>query len=107
MNHMDSAQPGKSEMDPGYLLSIVCEGGEQVCIHADEAGLKHLARSLDRLLASLQKGECPHDHMFADDWAGDELTSTMLAGERDAGCSQVKHLKICGWTAEWKNEYGL
>lgn len=104
---MDSGKIDGSELEPDYLLSIVCDGGEQMYIHADEGGLKHLATSLERLIASLQRGNCPHDHMFTSDWAGDELTSMMLSSERDAGCTQVKHLKIYGWTAEWKKKHGL
>ena len=92
---------------PG-LLSVVAEkDGNTVYIHADEAGLERLARTIENLRAKLRKGECDHDHLFTKTWAGGELTESMLDQERDAGATQVHHIKIYSWTREWKEKHAL
>jgi hypothetical protein len=43
-------------------------------VHADAKGLAHLIGSLERLKTTVEAGECDHDHMHTDAWAGDELS---------------------------------
>jgi hypothetical protein len=93
---------------PTRLLSVVAEkSGDVVHIHTDELGLERLARVIDDLRAKLRAGECDHDHLFTEAWAGGELTETMLAQDRESGATQVHHVKIYAWTSEWKAKHGL
>ncbi|WP_076426729.1 Imm32 family immunity protein [Aquipseudomonas alcaligenes] len=85
------------------LLSIATDqGGEVVHIHADLSGLKHLRSELERMIESLEKNQCDHTHLRSEDWAGYELTTSMLETEKAAGCRQVHHLKISSWNDIWK-----
>ena len=93
---------------PKHLLSVVTEpDGDVVYIHADRAGLEHLRKTVDRLIKRLEKGECDHDHLHSPDWAGSELSTSMLQQEKDAGCKSVHHVKIYSWNDEWKTKHGL
>jgi hypothetical protein len=93
---------------PDHLLSVVTEpSGDVVYIHADMAGLEYLRDVIDRLLEKLAKGESDHDHFHSNDWAGWDLTTSMLASEKDTGCKTVHHVKIYSWNKEWKEKHGL
>ncbi|MDB5346404.1 MAG: hypothetical protein JWP89_4781 [Schlesneria sp.] len=59
------------------------------------------------LKRKIEAGECPHDHLHSESWAGSELTETMLALERIKGCKQVHHVKVYGWPDEWAKKHGL
>ena len=94
--------------EPSHLLSVTASPeGDVVTIHADIAGLEFLRATVDRLLSKLQTGQCDHDHLRTTDWAGDELSKSMLITERDSGHSTVHHLEVLAWTAEWKEKHGL
>lgn len=85
------------------LLSIATDpGGEVVHIHADLSGLNNLRNELERMIKNLEKGQCDHTHLRSEEWAGYELTTSMLGVEKAAGCRQVHHLKISGWNEIWK-----
>ena len=93
---------------PTGLLSVVTEkGGDIVHIHGDEVGLERLARIIEAVREELRRGECGHDHLRTAAWAGSELTESMLAQEREAGATQVHHVKVYGWNPEWKRKHGL
>jgi hypothetical protein len=98
-----------TEIDPPeHLLSVVTEpGGDVVYIHADHAGLEALRASIDRLLECFNQNDCHHEHLFSPDWAGWDLSTTMLEQEREAGCKTVHHIKIYAWDDEWKRKHGL
>ena len=90
------------------MLSIVAEPtGDVVYVHADSEGLEVLERAVAALRESVAQGKCEHDHLFTEVCGGSELTETMLVQERRAGCTQVHHLKLYGWTDEWSKKHGL
>jgi|JI6StandDraft_1071083.scaffolds.fasta_scaffold20932_7 hypothetical protein len=98
-----------SQMDqPNHLLSVVTDPeGDVVFIHGDRAGLECLRSAIDRLLRNLAEGKTDHDHFRSTDWAGSELTTSMLSSEKEAGCRSVHHVKIYSWSDEWKKKQGL
>lgn len=91
-----------------YLLCFVCDGQDQVYIHADEAGPDQLARTVTKLLESVRQGRVGHEHLISEEWGGGgELTASMLDQEREAGCTAVHHVKIYAWTSEGRKRDGL
>ncbi len=95
-------------IEKSKLLSVVTNPeGDTVYIHADLNGLKKLRDSVVSMIESLEVGECDHDHLRTEDWAGNELTATMLDSEKAKGCGQAHHVKLYGWNTEWKNKHGL
>ena len=90
------------------MLSVVTEPeGDVVYVHADAAGIEQLEKLVAYLKRGVQAGDCPHDHLHSESWAGSELTEKMLAQEKDKGCRQVHHVKVYGWTNEWASKHGL
>lgn len=90
------------------LLSVTTgPDGDLVTLHGDQAGLELLRDRLTALLDRLAAGECDHAHLRSPDWAGFELTTTMLDGERHQGHSPVHHLEVFAWTSEWRSKHGL
>jgi hypothetical protein len=89
---------------PSYTLAVATDGKGQVMVHADAKGLATLIESLERLKKKVESGECDHDHLFTDAWAGSEL-SDKLGCEKEAAL--VHHLKIHGWTEEWAMKHGF
>lgn len=90
------------------MLSVVTEpDGDVVYVHADAAGVVQLEELVAYLKKKIEAGECPHDHLRSESWAGSELTETMLAQEKIKGCKQVHHVKVYGWTDEWASKHGL
>ena len=93
---------------PDHLLSVVTEpAGDVVYIHADRPGLEFLRDAINRLLANLAKGKTDHDHFHSPDWGGWQLSTSMLASEKESGCKTVHHVKIYSWDEEWKKKSGL
>jgi hypothetical protein len=93
---------------PAYLLSVTtAKSGDVVTIHGDRAGLAVLRDRVNELLVKLEREECDHEHLRSPDWAGSELTTTMLADERQSGHSTVHHLELFAWSAEWRAKHGL
>jgi len=92
------------------LLSVVTEqDGDVVYIHAYLSGLTKLKQSIESMIRTLESGECTHDHLVSEDWAGYELTTSTLESERKRkkDCRQVHHVKLYAWTEEWKQKHGL
>lgn len=91
-----------------YLLSVTSSvEGDYVTIHGNISGLQKLRNEIDLLLSKLQANECDHDHLRTQEWAGHELTCTMLAQEQDTGHRTVHHLELFAWTDEWQEKHGL
>jgi len=90
---------------PGLLSVVAAETGDIVHIHADAAGLAHLAQAIELLRASLDRGECDHVHLMSNAWGGFDLTESKLQSEGSS--SQVHHLEILAWTQEWKERHEL
>ena len=94
-------------MKEQHLLSVVTdEDGSQVFIHLDLAGVNYLLKELSHLKAQLEDNDCPHFHLFTEEWGGGELTSSKLPDQKDEK-HQVHHLKIYGWNEEWKVKHKL
>lgn len=93
---------------PNYLLSVTSAAtGDAVTIHADKAGLLALRARLDALLARLDQHTSDHDHLRSAEWAGFELTTSMLGSERTDGHRTVHHVEIYAWSPEWKERHRL
>ncbi len=90
------------------LLSVITEpSGDIVKIHTDLSGLIKLRATIDGLISSIEKGECDHAHLRSEDWAGFELTTSMLDSDKSKSSNQVHNLEIMAWTTEWKNKHQL
>lgn len=98
-----------TEIDrPKYLLSVTSvSSGDTVTIHADKAGLLVLRERLDVLLAKLDRDSSDHEHLRSAEWAGFELSTSMLASERAHGHQTVHHVEIYAWSPEWKEHHKL
>lgn len=93
---------------PNYLLSVTsASSGDAVTIHADKEGLLALRARVDVLLAKLDRDASDHEHLRSAEWAGFELTTSMLASERTHGHQTVHHVEIYAWSPEWKERHGL
>lgn len=93
---------------PDYLLSVTsASSGDTVTIHADKEGLLALRARLDVLLAKLNRGASDHEHLRSAEWAGFELSTSMLASERAQGHQTVHHVEIYAWSPEWKKHHDL
>jgi hypothetical protein len=90
-----------------HLLAFVADkDGNQVFLHADLAGVEYLIKELEYLRKELKNNDCPHTHLFSEDWGSGELsTSTML--NKDAEGLAVHHLKMYGWNNEWVKKHGF
>jgi len=66
---------------------------DELFIHGDPEGLRRLSDLLQKLASIAERGEFPHEHLFAPEWGGDELSSQ--AQEKDHRC--LLHVKIFGW----------
>jgi hypothetical protein len=98
--------PPKSAVDeslePEYLLDIQTDSdGSQVFMHADAEGLAFIERAVSRLRQKAESGECDHDHLFAQDWGGNELSTSSLSD----GMRHVSHMKIYAWSKVWLAEH--
>lgn len=93
---------------PSYLLSVTtAPGGDTVTIHADKEGLLALRARIDGLLTKLDRDASDHEHLRSAEWAGFELSTSMLASERAQGHQPVHHVEIFAWTAQWKKHHEL
>jgi len=72
----------------------------------DLEGVDFLISELSKLRKILEQNDCPHTHLFTEDWGGGELTNTSLK-DYDMERNQVHHMKIYGWNAEWKKKHNL
>ena len=90
-----------------HLLSFVTDDDEhQVFIHVDLAGVEFLLNKLCNIKKQLEENDCPHSHLFTEEWGGEELSSTKLASQEDEQ-NQVHQVKIYGWNDEWKVKHKL
>jgi hypothetical protein len=93
---------------PNYLLSVTsASSGDTVTIHADKEGLLALRARIDGLLIELDKDASDHEHLRSVEWAGFELTTSMLDSERTRGHQTVHHLKIYAWSPAWRKHHAL
>lgn len=80
-------------MDPDIHLTFeLTPDAEELQIHANHEGLRHLIRILDLL----QKQEEDHDHLTTPSWGGNDL-SEELHGE---GHKLINHVKVYVWRTD-------
>lgn len=102
---MGSEQQENEAAAPDYLLSFLCDGGDQIYVHADEAGLEQLSQTVQMLLRKVREVKCEHEHLVSDEWGGGgELTPRTPAQIQQPDCTPVHHVKIYAWTPEWKEK---
>ena len=90
-----------------YLLSFVTdEEGSNLSIHCDLEGVSLLIEHLELLKKDLENNDCPHTHLFTEDWGGNGLTNTKLENQPNE-INQVHHVKIYGWNDQWKVKHKL
>ena len=78
------------------LLSFeVDANAEQLFIHADPAGLRGLAKRLERLASRVEQQGADHDHLFSDEWGDGDLSSQPQA----EGNRAIHHVKVLAWPA--------
>jgi hypothetical protein len=76
------------------LLSIeISPEGDELFVHGDPAGLRRLSAVLEQVAASAERGEFPHEHLFANEWGGDDLASEA----QESGHRCLMHVKVLGW----------
>jgi hypothetical protein len=96
------AVPMDVALEPHHLLDVQTDsGGTQVFIHADAKGLAVLKQTVERLQSKAENGACDHDHLFAADWGGCELSTSDLS----EGMHHVSHVKIYGWSKSRLEEH--
>ncbi|AAQ58916.1 Imm32 family immunity protein [Chromobacterium violaceum] len=90
------------------LLSICSsETGDSVHMHANLQGLIILQDAIINLQRKLLADQSDHEHFRSADWAGYELTTSMLESEYNSNCKQVHHLELFAWTDEWREKHKL
>ena len=90
---------------PDYILNLTFDKDGVVHLHADRDGLSELISRLEHIKDKIEEDICEHDHLFTEEWGGDELSSKNgIIGEEH---NLVHHLKIFGWTSEWAKKHGL
>jgi len=90
-----------------HLLSFVTdEDGDQLFMHADLAGVEFFMEELNRIKEKLKANECPHSHLFTEDWGGEELSNSKLSGQ-EGEVNQIHHVKIYGWNEVWCKKHKL
>jgi hypothetical protein len=99
-------QPLGEKMQEHLLSFVTDQDGNQVFIHADKAGLEYLIQELTRLKKGIEDNDCPHSHFFSAEWGGDSLSLSKLEDLPDE-VNQVHHVKIYGWTEEWREKHKL
>ena len=77
-----------------YLLTFeVDKEAEQIFIHGDPVGLERFANALLKIAKSAKDWDFPHDHFFAEEWGGDDLSSVPQSEDG----KPVSHVQIYGW----------
>jgi hypothetical protein len=88
---------------PKHVLAFVSRGDGELIVHADARGLEVLANTISCVQAKLRKGECEHEHLMTDAWAGSELSEKI--GSTPGAL--IHHVRLCGWTDAKAAELGL
>lgn len=99
---------GKNMVRNEHVLSVATNpDGDIVHVHGDLEGLKLLHEMLGRMIVSLGSGRCDHDHLRSEEWAGAELSVSMLESEKSEGYRQVHHVKLFAWNDERRKKHGV
>jgi hypothetical protein len=62
-------------MSPHILTFELPNTGDELRIHADVAGLRYLAKKLNRLAEIAAAGRTDHEHLMTEEWGGQGLSS--------------------------------
>lgn len=93
-------------MEEKLISFVTDDDGSQLSLHLDLKGCNELIGELEKLKKSLEENDCPHIHLFTEEWGAGELTPTKIASQ-ESEVTQVHHVKIYGWNNEWKVKHGL
>lgn len=86
-----TARSGHWAKAHGFVAHIQgCPRTDELFIHRDAVGLRRLAAVPERLTADAEPGTFPHEHLFAPEWGGNDLSA--VAQEVDGHLTQ--HVKI-------------
>ena len=66
---------------------------DQLFIHGDPAGLRRFGKLLEHLANQAEVGKFPHDHYYAEEWGGNDLSSV----PQEEGHECLHHVKVYGW----------
>jgi len=79
-----------------HLLSFeLNDNKDQLLIHGDEAGLRLLISTLDKLINHhTQDGHFDHDHLMTSAWGGWELSP------ENKGGTVINHVKVYCWKGD-------
>jgi hypothetical protein len=83
-------------MTPHLLTFEVSKDRDELLVHADEAGLRFLARVATHLADTIATGKHDHTHPMTEDWGGRELSAT----RQGTGSELLHHVKVIGWPQE-------
>jgi len=79
---------------------------QQLYMHADIEGIRTMITILRRLEKHLEADDCPHAHLFSDDWSGDGDLGDFRLDEGDQGLpTMIHHFKMYGWNEEWTTSH--
>jgi hypothetical protein len=78
-----------------HLLSFELDKDhETLFIHGDEAGLRLLIQTLEKLIAQTKDGHFDHDHLMTPQWGGWELSA------ENKGDTALNHVKVYCWKGD-------
>lgn len=66
---------------------------DQLFIHGDPLGLRRFAKLLEHLAEKAENNDFPHDHLFSQEWGGDDISSV----PQDENHKCLNHVKVYGW----------
>ncbi len=69
------------------------EDSNEIAIHGSPQKLEKFASDLLRLVKNTKEGHFNHDHLYSDEWGGDELSSVKQSEESEL----INHVKIYCW----------
>lgn len=83
-------------MNEPFLAFEVDAAGEQLFIHADPQGMRHLARHLEALAQRVEQRGPEHTHLFSEEWGDGEISSERQSEDGHV----IHHVKILGWPVQ-------
>ena len=85
-----------SRSNDHWLSLETSASGDEAFLHANPAGLRLLAKVLERLAERVEAGDIPHDHLFTEAWGSGDLAQTLHNSENRL----IHHFKVFGWPAK-------
>ena len=79
-------------MPEHFLTFELSKDGDELVVHADERGLRFLAKVASLLADTIATGTNDHVHLMTEEWAGNELSSE----KRGPDDKLLNHVRIVG-----------